>query len=383
MVRAWVHSRPVRKRALWVLATVVWALQCDPNSDDVVVADAGVLDAGTRDAGRTDVGSGIDVVDSGSPPDTGAPMDAVTPVDRGSVTVDQPAVDTGRDTGPVDVGTLPTGPDTIAFTGSLPTGTGRLTGSLTVGNRVRPLLVDRPANAGASAPLVVLFHGTNDTSEEVMRNGGSSSFAAANGVIVIAPRAGNQTVADWDHPDQEGVWWSTYPSTSPLTNPDLLLVRAILVAAARDYGTDARRVYFVGHSNGAFFAQLASMQLHERVAAWASSSGGLCNCRVRPDCMFFGRGTSCGALQSMPGWCGCVGDDKPGPINTTGRLPPAYLTHGSSDDIVSPYFTCALASRLQSAGYTVETHIRDNEQHVMPDDFLAEVWPFLSRHRIP
>ncbi len=341
--------------------------------------------------------SPADRLDAGASTDRGVAMDSPTPRDTGTV-VDPPR-DTGtiinppRDTGvisPSDTGLAatdrgsPTGavpPDTVRFSGTLPTGRGRLTGRLTISGRVREMQVIRPSSAGARAPLMLLFHGTNTAVDEVIREARAQEFADRRGVVVIAPVALDQELSDWDHPDSFGLWWETYPSVNPDTNRDLLLVRSILVAAERDYGTDPDRVYIVGHSNGAFFAQLIAMRLNDRVAAWASSSGGLCNCATRPDCLFHGRGSSCAALRRLPGWCNCSGPDKPGPINTAGRRPPAYLTHGSADDIVTPYFTCALADRLAAVGYTTEVVIRDEEQHVMPDGFAELVWPFLSRYR--
>lgn len=319
-----------------------------------------------------DAGAVVDATSTDRPVAVDAP---VTPADRPSADV---PVDRGA---PVDTGPAVLGPDTVIFTGSLPNTAGRSTARLTVGGRERQMLVYLPATRSASPPLLVLFHGTNDSADAVFSESAAQRVADANGVVVIAPQAVDQTVSDWDHPDSEGVWWQTYPSVSPDTNPDTLLVRAILVAAQRVYSVDPTRIYLLGHSNGAFFAQLLANTIGERIAAWASSSGGLCNCATRPDCTFVGRGTTCAALASQSGWCACTGPDKPGPIRTSGRRPPAYLTHGSNDDIVSAHFTCNLASRLAAAGFEVETVIRDNEQHVMPDDFAVTVWPWLFRHR--
>ncbi len=393
-------SLSTRGPASFALSLLVLGLVagCDPNGTEVIDLDAGAVSTdrgpvpgddagpGPEDTGETPFDTGVPPFDTGVPPvDTGEmPRDTgETPADTGVLPLDTGVLpqDTGQP--PVDTGTLPAGPDPVAFSGALPTGVGRVNGSLSVAGRTRRVVVIRPTTAPVGSPLVLLFHGTNTDVSEVIREAGAEAFARDQGVVVIAPVAEEQTVSDWDHPGSQGLWWVTYPRVDPNTNPDLLFVRALFVAARRDYGTDPGRVYLVGHSNGAFFAQLAAMQLRERVAAWASSSGGLCNCRTRPDCTFTARGDSCEVLRTRPGWCNCVGDDRPGPIATTGRLPPAYLTHGSSDEIVTPYFTCALAARLQSAGYTVSVQIRDGERHVMPDRFLSEVWPFLSAHRIP
>lgn len=314
--------------------------------------------------------------DGGAQPDVVTPRDVVTSPD---VTLRPDAV------APVDAGAPAVPDDTIAFTGSLPAASGETTGRLTVDGVVREMLVRVPSARGASPPLLVMFHGTNDSPDGMVSESGARGVVDERGVILVAPQAREQHSPDWDHPDDgaEGVWWETYPSTSADTNPDLKLVRAILVAAQRAYHVDPSRVYFVGHSNGAFFTQLAAMTLHDRVAAWASSSGGLCACPRRPDCMFMGSGTTCAALARMSGWCSCGGTERPGPINTAARRPPAYITHGTGDDTVSVYFSCALDARLRAAGYEVETVLRDGAPHVMPDDFAATVWPWLARHVRP
>lgn len=284
---------------------------------------------------------------------------------------------------PGNAGPLAMDPDPVSFRGALPSASGSSRASLTVDGQPREALVYLPRSVEASPPLLLLFHGTNDSAEAVFSESAAQRVADEHGVVVIAPRAVEHDEHDWDHPDSQGIWWETWPSVDPNTNRDLLLVRALLVAAQRAYSVDPSRIYLLGHSNGAFFAQLVANTLGERIAAWASSSGGLCNCAVRPDCTFQGSGTTCAALARQSGWCGCAGPDKPGPVNTSARRPPAYITHGTGDDTVSVYFSCALDARLRAAGYEVETVLRDGAPHVMPDDYAATVWPWLARHVRP
>lgn len=340
-----------------------------PVFSDTTLSDTGTFDSAVRDAPVRDA----PVRDA-----TGdAITDRATPTDN-PITVDAPPRDVVAVT---DAPPGPVLPDTVRFTGTLGAASGERTQRLTVGGSSREMLVHIPSSRPAHPPLIVLFHGTNDSPDAIFSESAVRDVSDANGVIAIGPSARDQTVSDWDHPDQEGRWWSTSPAIDPDTNPDLLLLRAIIAAAVRDLGVDPDRVYLIGHSNGAFFAQLAAMTLNDRIAAWASSSGGLCNCRVRPDCMFMGSGTTCAVLSTRPGWCSCSGPDQPGPINTRGRRPPAWITHGSGDDIVSVYYSCALSSRLTAAGYDTRVVIRNGEQHVMPDRFAETVWPWLSARR--
>lgn len=331
-------------------------------SDIVPPRDAGL------DAALVDRPSGMDVVAADIARDA-----SVVDAPSADVTVDVPALE--------DVPLGPVPADTVMFTGSFADASGERTARLTIGGQLREMLVYVPRTRAKRAPLLVLLHGTNDTPEAIFSEAAARDVADANGVLLVGPSAAFQSTSDWDHPDQEGRWWRTAPSVDPNTNPDLLLLRAIIAAAIRDWNADPDRVYLIGHSNGAFFAQLAAMTLNDRVAAWASSSGGLCNCRERPDCAFAGAGSTCAALALRAGWCACSGPDLPGPVNTRGRRPPAWITHGSNDDIVSVYYSCALASRLASAGYDTRVEIRDGEQHVMPDRFAETVWPWLAARR--
>lgn len=359
-----------------------------------------------RDAGRdvrvvdvppvTDLGRDVSTSDIDPPRDAGldAPlvdrppgMDAATLDDAADVVAvdaprDVPAVDAPVDVpAPEDVPLGPVPADTVMFTGSFADASGERTARLTIGGQLREMLVYVPRTRAERAPLLVLLHGTNDTPGAIFSESAARDVADANGVLLVGPSAAFQSTSDWDHPDQQGRWWRTAPSVDPNTNPDLLLLRAIFAAAIRDWNVDPGRVYLIGHSNGAFFAQLAAMTLNDRIAAWASSSGGLCNCRERPDCAFAGAGSTCAALALRAGWCACSGPDLPGPVNARGRRPPAWITHGSNDDTVSVYYSCALASRLASAGYDTRVEIRDGEQHVMPDRFAETVWPWLSARR--
>jgi poly(3-hydroxybutyrate) depolymerase len=273
-------------------------------------------------------------------------------------------------------------PDTVAFAGSLPATPGRHSARLTVAGHARDVLVYVPRRHAPSPPLVLALHGTNTEPQDMLDEAGAFAEAEAQGFVIVAPRARNDRGHDWDHPDNEGLWWSTFPDVDPDRNEDLLLVRAALSAATRDLRTDPSRAYVVGHSNGAFFALLVASVLHDRVAAWVSSSGGLCACADRTRCMFQGRGATCAALAASAGWCRCAGPALAAPIPTTGRRPPALLTHGTGDEMVSAYYTCALAERLRAAGHSVRVDLRDGAPHVMPEDFMRYAWRFLATQRL-
>jgi poly(3-hydroxybutyrate) depolymerase len=310
--------------------------------------------------------------------DAGTRIDVPVAVDTGP-RVDAPVViDTGP---PRDTGTVP-GNDPIAYSGSFSSGSGRSNATITVSGRTpRSVVVYAPSSRGASPPLIVLFHGTGDRSDVMFSESRAQSVADANGVVIVAPQALDNRPSDWDHLDSQGVWWLTYPNVDPTTNEDLLLTRALIVEARRRYNVDASRVYAIGHSNGAFFATLVASALADRIAGYGTSSGGLIRCASRESCTATASGTSCANLSAAPSQCRCTGVEKPVAIRTDGLMPPGYFAHATDDDIVSPYYTCALATRMTAVGATFRTVLRTGDGHSLPPEFLGNAWSYLSAFR--
>lgn len=338
---------------------------CQPPTADAGAAlDAGPRDAGPRDAGPRDSGPR----DSG-PRDAG-PLDA-GPRDAGAV-----------DTGPRGTGGATPSLDTVSYTGSFAVRNGRSRATLRVAGVDRDVTVYLPSSRGSSPALVLGFHGTNGSGDVMLDESGARAMADRNGVVFVAPDSRWMPRGDWDHATEE-TYWETHPATNPGTNPDLLLARAVIAEAQRRFNVDPRRVYAIGHSNGGFFAQLVATQLAPRVAAFAASSAGLVRCNTTLSCRFQGSGTSCASLRAQPGWCSCNGTDKPGPVPTSGRVPPAYLTHGTRDPMVSVQYTCALAERMAGAGAATSVVLRNGDGHEMPGSFALDAWSFLSPLRLP
>lgn len=333
-----------------------------------VVYDDGPADSG----GSSDAGPATDV------PDASDVIDAPDVVD----VVDAPYVVDALDV--ADAGTVADGgaADDVSYTGSLRVLAGRSRQTLQVAGLSRPMTVYLPSSRGSAPPLVMAFHGTSGDGNQVFDESGAQAMANNHGVVVIAPDSQWMSGGDWDHPSETG-YWQTWPDVDPNHNVDLLLVRAIMVEAQRRFGVDARRIYSIGHSNGAFFAQLVATQMPSRIAGYGSSSGGLVQCATTQSCHFQGRGTTCDALRTQPGWCSCSGPDKPGPVPTSGRIPPAYLAHGTADPMVSVQYTCALSDRMRAASATNLVVLRDGDGHVLPQTFASDAWAFLSAYRLP
>ena len=268
------------------------------------------------------------------------------------------------------------------YGGSFVARPGRARARLRVAGIEREMTVYAPRSRGAAPPLVLLFHGTNGTGDVAIDESGAQAMADGAGAVVIAPDARWMPQGDWDHATEE-TYWQTAPETHPARNADLLLVQAIMTEARLRFGVDPARVYAFGHSNGGFFATLVATQLSARIAAFATSSAGLVRCATTRSCRFEGRGASCAALRAQRGWCRCEGPDRPGEVATVGRLPPAYLTHGTRDPLVSVQYTCALAERLQAAGAAVSVVLRDGDGHAVPPTFARDAWAFVAGRRLP
>lgn len=307
--------------------------------------------------------------------DAGTRIDAPSVVDTGP-SVDVPvAIDLGA---PRDTGGIP-GSDPIAYSGAFVAGSGRSSATITVsGQRARNAVVYAPGSRSAAPPLIVLFHGTGDRADAMFTESRAQAVADANGVVIVAPQALDNRPSDWDHVDSTGVWWLTYPNVDPTSNEDLLLTRALIAEARRRYNVDSSRVYAIGHSNGAFFATLVASALAERIAGYGTSSGGLIRCASRDVCTATATGTTCANLSAAPSQCRCTGIEKPVAIRTDGMMPPGYFAHATDDNIVSPYYTCALASRMTAVGATSRTVLRTGDGHSLPPEFLANAWSYLS-----
>lgn len=272
-------------------------------------------------------------------------------------------------------------PDTVAFEGRLDAAAGQHVARLTVGGVERSVTSIVPRRREAHPPLIVLFHGTNGDAQGIIEECGAGPVAEEHGVVLLAPLSREPEAADWDRHEIGERYWETAPDVDPGHNPDLLLVRAAIAAAVRDLGVDPGRVYVAGHSNGAFFAYLAAMALHDRVTAFATNAGGLTHCESSQACAFrAGRAASCERFATMPGWCNCSGPALPVAASRAGRRPPAYVVHGTDDPTVTVQYSCALASELRAAGHEVELELRPGEGHYCDSGFTAAAWAFFARH---
>ena len=135
---------------------------------------------------------------------------------------------------------------------------------------------------GTSLPLVVLLHGygaTGAMQESYMK---FESVAETNKFILVYP---DGTV------DSSGrrFWNATDACCDFLSDvADDVYLLSILKEMESSYSIDAKRIYFVGHSNGGFMSYRMACKYPDRIAAIASLAGA----------SFF-KATDCGAKSSV------------------------------------------------------------------------------------
>ncbi|PIE17051.1 MAG: hypothetical protein CSA65_09860 [Proteobacteria bacterium] len=273
------------------------------------------------------------------------------------------------------------------YSGALPKKTrlGFHAGALKVGSQRRTLKIYFPAKVAARPPLIIACHGTGGNAEDGVWATAANEAADQHGAVVVSLQARKMKDGDWDNHSPGQVYFQTHPKTKLAQNQDLQLVAAVIHAAKRAYGVDPTRVYTAGFSNGAFFAQLAALALPDQIAGFASAAGGLVRCSGTGSCTFRGTATtSCAALSKQSGFCSCSGAAKPIALPSAKATykTAAYLAHSVRDDVVSSYYSCALAAELRKRGHPVKVALFAKADHGAPPHFMVDAFAFLDKHRL-
>ena len=257
-----------------------------------------------------------------------------------------------------------------------------------------------PEPRAAKPPLLIAFHGTGEEPENIVASFDLVEKAASLGFVAIAPRAGYRDTkhpADVDHlADWGGSSWNMWASSAD-ANEDLRYVSALIDAAEKSWGVDTTRVYVAGFSNGAFFSYFVAASMPDRIAGFASMSGGWMTdaCPTRAD----GDGTSLYLMQtsapagremtcasifadpSFPSACHVTSTNHLHAPKTSARVPFGYIGHYSVDDTVSVAWSCLLAEGL---GARAKTIIRAREAdgtttgHYPMPDFITGAFGFFA-----
>ena len=302
---------------------------------------------------------------------------------------------------PGDMGQVPLPDLAGTVSGMLPKQTG--TGSFSItGRQESRIEAWVPDPLPANPPLVIAFHATGgeptDEGSELQLDVNVPKY----GFVAIAPRAGyrnGQYPGDVDHqPDSTGSNWNMN-DLNPSTNEDLRYVVAIIAAAQATYNADTTRVYTFGFSNGAFMSYFTAASMPDKIAGFAEASGGWTtdNCPTRygadSDGISFyptsgpgpGVQIQCSTLfattnPQFPTKCIPSASNKLRPPTPGARVPFGYLSHYTSDDIVSVQWSCILAASLGSRAMpSIRRSDSDGTMSHNPQpDYFEKAWTFFA-----
>ena len=197
------------------------------------------------------------------------------------------------------------------------------------------VFVPRNVTARASAPLLVLFHGSGRDAASIIEPW--KKLAEKEGIVLVAPEAANP----------QG-WQVPLDGPAPLCS----LVDELKQTLP---AIDPRRVYLFGHSAGAVFVLYMAMLESEYFAAGALHAG---------------------AYRSA---------EEFGGIEAATRKIPLAITVGDSDRFFSLADVKATAGALEKAGMPIQLEIVKNHDHnyyIMSDKVNAWAWAALKERRL-
>lgn len=134
----------------------------------------------------------------------------------------------------------------------------------------RTALVRVPADAKAPAAVVFCWHGHGGNSAQALRSWAYDKADAAS--ILVYPQ-GLPTVTPLV--DKEGRWPGWQPAVGAEGDRDIKLFDAILADLKKERAVDDRRIYSMGHSNGAAFSYVLWQARPDTLAAIGSVAGSL------------------------------------------------------------------------------------------------------------
>ena len=191
----------------------------------------------------------------------------------------------------------------------------------------------------APMPALVAFHGIGGSPESMVVDADLVSMAVDHGILIVCPQSRDRT------------WTTNGPDAAdPEANDDIEFFDAILTDLGRRKDVDFKRVYVLGISNGASFAQLLATHRSDQIAAVAAHSGTLPR----------------EARESKP--------RRQFPVMLLAgleELPEAIQTYREE------------AARFQQAGHEVELVEIPGFGHAWDVRQNEAIWDFLSRHSLP
>jgi polyhydroxybutyrate depolymerase len=130
------------------------------------------------------------------------------------------------------------------------------------------ILVPDSYNKAKPAPLIVLLHGYSANGVTQLAYFGFTALSQERGVLVAYPNG----LID----SQMKRFWNADDACCNFDNnpvDDVAYLNALVDDVEQNYNVDPKRVYFVGHSNGAFMSHRMACDHAGRVAAIAALAG--------------------------------------------------------------------------------------------------------------
>lgn len=142
---------------------------------------------------------------------------------------------------------------------------GNLDGAIQVGNlrRVYHLHVPPSYDGTTPLPLVLVFHGFLEDSQQMVTLTGFSQLADEKGFIVTYPESIGRA---WN--DGRGT-----TSLAPKEADDVGFIEALIAHLKQTLAIDPQRIYATGMSNGGMFVQRLACELSDTIAAIGPVSG--------------------------------------------------------------------------------------------------------------
>jgi polyhydroxybutyrate depolymerase len=164
-------------------------------------------------------------------------------------------------------------------------------GTLAHGNLSRHFRYYAPANLPANAPVVILFHGGNQSMRKLFgeRAGGTQAWltlADRHKFLLVVSNGVNGETGDTDGDQQN--WNDCRQQGAAIDRVDDVGFTSKLIDwAGNRYQIDRTRVYATGASNGGMMSQRVAIELGNKVAAIASFIGNMpepneCKAATRP-----------------------------------------------------------------------------------------------------
>jgi len=127
----------------------------------------------------------------------------------------------------------------------------------------RSYLFVAPSHPKNPAPLVILLHGWTSSARDILESTGFDRYAQSQGWVLVAPDGVN---AGWN---------AGFIDLSGKGMDDVAFVDKVIDDVSARAAVDPRRIYVVGHSNGAMLTYAIGARLSTRIAAIVVVSGTL------------------------------------------------------------------------------------------------------------